>query len=51
MRVIVKAWVMVRVRVRDMVRVFHDPNPGRDWHPHLPSYVSEPTHLNLNISM
>ena len=27
----------------------HDPNPGRDWHPHLPSYVSEPTNLNLNI--
>ena len=29
----------------------HDPNPGRDWHPHLPSYVSEPTNLNLNISI
>ena len=28
----------------------HDPNPARDWHPHLPSYVSEPTHLTLNIS-
>ena len=27
------------------------PKPGRDWHPHLPSYVSEPTNLNLNISM
>ena len=25
--------------------------PGCDWHPHLPSYVSEPTNLNLNISM
>ena len=25
------------------------PKSGRDWHPHLPSYVSEPTNLNLNI--
>ena len=23
------------------------PKSGRDWHPHLPSYVSEPTDLNL----
>ena len=23
---------------------------GREWHPHLPSYVSEPTNVNLNIS-
>ena len=29
----------------------HDPKPGRDWHPHLPSYVSEPTNPNLNISI
>ena len=27
------------------------PKPSCDWHPHLPSYVSEPTNLNLNISM
>ena len=27
------------------------PKPGCDWHPHLPSYVSEPTNLNLNISI
>ena len=25
------------------------PKSGRDWHPHLPSYVSKPTNLNLNI--
>ena len=27
----------------------HDPNPSRDWHPHLPSYVSEPTNLTLTF--
>ena len=27
------------------------PKLGRDWHPHLPSYVSKPTNLNLNISI
>ena len=31
--------------------ICHDPKPGRDWHPHLPSYVSEPTNLNFNISI
>ena len=34
----------------ESTKICHDPNPGRDWHPHLPSYVSEPTNLNLNIS-
>ena len=27
------------------------PKSGRDWHPHLPSYVDEPTNLNLSISI
>ena len=27
------------------------PKSGRDWHPHLPSYLSEPTNLNLNVSI
>ena len=26
------------------------PKMSREWHPHLPSYVSEPTNLNPNIS-
>ena len=26
------------------------PKTSREWQPHLPSYVSEPTNLNLNIS-
>ena len=26
------------------------PKSSREWHPHLPSYVSEPTNLNPNIS-
>ena len=26
------------------------PKTGREWHPHLPSYVSEPTNLNPNVS-
>ena len=26
------------------------PKTSREWHPHLPSYVSEPTNLNPNIS-
>ena len=25
------------------------PKPGCDWHPHLPSYVSEPTNLTLTF--
>ena len=25
------------------------PKSGRDWHPHLPSYVSEPTNLTLTF--
>ena len=59
-----KMWIMMNQRLvtvdrlakwgveveKTCVLCCHDPNPGREWHPHLPSYVSEPTNLNLNIS-
>ena len=37
--------------VHRLARLVSRPKSGRDWHPHLSSYVSEPTNLNLNISI
>ena len=42
---------MVEIVWRELRICLSRPKPGCDWHPHLPSYVNEPTSLNLNISM
>ena len=57
-----QTWIEVLDSIKDfqkpLFKGFNDfiealvsrPKTSREWHPHLPSYVSEPTNLNPNIS-
>ena len=47
-------WKELKVQLKDLldngfIRLSR-PKTGREWHPHLSYYVSEPTNLNPNIS-
>ena len=43
-------YVYIYVKTEKQIIQMSRPKTSRKWHPHIPSYVSEPTNLNPNIS-